>query len=143
MMWILSVAHTLGLCHIDLLVEIPVQKGVINIKLENAPLAMECNVEHNMDGDEIYHGTESLVKINTRLLMKAFSNKLSIILSNRAIEILFDVKNSFVGHYVLPHARGNKRSSVVLDESIILILHGINPLRILESSGDSARFRDK
>ena len=29
------------------------------------------------------------------------------------------------------------------DESIILGLHGLNPLWILESSGDSARFRDR
>ena len=66
-----------------------VEKGVINIKLTKAPLAMECNVEHSTDGDVIYHGTESLVKINTWLLVKAFSNKLSYIPSNRAIEIFF------------------------------------------------------
>ena len=29
------------------------------------------------------------------------------------------------------------------DESIILVLHGLNPLRILENFGDSAGFRDK
>ena len=74
-----------------------VEKDVINIKLTKAPLSMECNAENNMDGDGVDHGTESLVKINTRLLMKVFSNKSS----NRAIEILFDAKNSFVAHYVL------------------------------------------
>ena len=40
-------------------------KGVINIKLAKAPLAMECNAEHSTNGDGIYHGTESLVEINT------------------------------------------------------------------------------
>ena len=51
---------------------------------------MECNVEYNMDGDGINHGIEVLVKINTQLLVKAFSNKTSFIPSNRAIGILFD-----------------------------------------------------
>ena len=35
------------------------------------------------------------------------------------------------------------RLSVVSNESIILGLRGLNPLRILESSGDSAKFRDR
>ena len=92
MVWILGVAHTLRLHHIDLLGEMPVEKGVINIKLGKAPLAMECNVEHSTNGDGIYHGTESLVKINIRLLVKVFSNKSSFIPNNRAIGILFDAK---------------------------------------------------
>ena len=143
MMWTLGVVHTLRLHHIDLLGEIPIEKGVINIKLVKVPLVMECNAEHSTNGDGIDHGTESLIKINTRLLVKALSNKSSFILSNKAIRILFDAKNPFVGHYVLPRAQGNKRPSAVLNESIILVLHGLNPLQILESLGDIARFRDR
>ena len=142
MMWILGIVHTPRLHHIDLLGEMPIEKGVIDIKLAKAPLAMECNVEHNTDSDGIYHETKILVKINTRLLVKAFSNKPSFIPSNRAIEILFDKKNPFVAHYVLPQAQGNQRPSVVPNESIILILHGPNSLQILKSSGNSAWFRD-
>ena len=143
MMWILGIAHTLWLCHIDLLGEMHVEKGVIDIKLAKALLAMECNTEHNMDGGGICHRTKSLVKINNRLLVKAFCNKSSFILSNKAIRILFNVKTPFVAHHVLPHAQGNERPSVVSNESIILILYGLNPLRILESLGDNARFRDR
>ena len=65
MMWILGVTHTLRLRHIDLLGEMPVEKGVIDIKLAKAPLEMKCNAEHSTDDDRIYHGIESLVKINT------------------------------------------------------------------------------
>ena len=121
----------------------PVEKGNINIKLAKAPLAMEYNVEHSTEGDEIYHGTKSLMKINTRLLVKAFSNKPSFILSIRAIRILFDAKNPFVSYYVLPRARGNERLSVIPDESIILVLRGLNPLWNLESSGDNVGFIDR
>ena len=38
---------------------------------------------------------------------------------------------------VLPRALGNERPSAILDERIILVLHGLNPLQILESLGDS------
>ena len=85
-------------------------------------------LEHSTKGDGIDHKTESLVKINTRLLVKAFSNKLSFILSNRAIRILFDLKTPFFAHYVLPQAQENERPSVIPDESIILVLHSLNPL---------------
>ena len=75
-MWTLSVAHTLQLHHIDLLGEMPVEKGVITIKLVKASMAMECNAEQSMDGDGIDHETESLMKINTRLLVLAISRDL-------------------------------------------------------------------
>ena len=65
MRWILGVAHTLRLRHIDLLSEMPVEKGIINIKLAKAPLAMECNVKHNTKDDRIDRGTKSFLKINT------------------------------------------------------------------------------
>ena len=138
-----SALHTPRLHHIDLLGEMLVEKDVINTKLAKAPLVMECNAEQNADGDEIDYRTESLVKINTWLLVKAFSNKSSFIPSNRAIRILFDAKKPFVAHGVLPRARGNERPSVILDERIILELHGLNPLWILESLSDSAAFRDR
>ena len=62
----------------------------------HTPLAIECNAKHNTEGDGIYHGIESFMKINVRLLVKAFSNKASFIPCNRAVEILFDVKHPFV-----------------------------------------------
>ena len=65
MMWILGVVHTLWLRHIDLLGEMLIEKGIINIKLAKASLEMECNVEHSTDGDGTDRGIESLVKINT------------------------------------------------------------------------------
>ena len=104
---------------------------------------MGCNAEHSTDGVEVYHEIESLVIINTRLLVKTFSNKPSFIPSNRAIGILFYEKKPIYAHYVLPCARGNERPSVLPDESIILVLDGLNPLRILESFGDSVGFKDR
>ena len=107
MMRIIGMSHALRLCHIDLLREMLTEKDIIYIKLTNSPLVIECNGKHNTDGDGIYHGTESLVKVNAWLLVKAFSNKASFILCNRAIGILFDVKHPFVAHYILPQSRGN------------------------------------
>ena len=63
----------------------PIEKGIMYIKLVNFPLAIECNAKHHKDGDGIYHGTESLMKVNARLLVKAFSNKRALY---RAIEQL-------------------------------------------------------
>ena len=81
--------------------------------------AIECKAKHSTDGDGIYHRTESLVKINVWLLVKAFSNNASFISCNRAVEILFDVKLPFVAHYILPRSRGNYSSGTIPDESII------------------------
>ena len=82
------------------------------------------------------------MKVNARLLVKAFSNKGSFIPCNRAVEILFDVKHPFVAHYILPRSRGNQNLSTVPDKSIIFFLHPLNPLGILKRLGNSAGFRD-
>ena len=79
-----------------------IEKDIIYIKLPNSPLAIECNAKHNTNGDGIYHGTESLMKvINAWLLVKVFSNQASFIPCNRVVGILFDLKHSFVAHYIL------------------------------------------
>ena len=85
----------------------PIEKGIIYIKLANSPLAIECNAKHSTNGDEIYHGTKSLVKVNVRLLVKSFSNKASFIQYNRVVGLLFDAKHPFATHYIMPLARGN------------------------------------
>ena len=82
----------------------PIEKDIIYIKLANSPLAIEFNAKHNTDGDVIYHGTESLMKVNSWLLVKAFSNKASFISCNRAVMILFDAKHPFVSLYILPRS---------------------------------------
>ena len=64
MMWIMGISYAQRLHYIDLLREILIEKGIVDIKLENSPLAIKCNAKHNMDDDEIYHGIGSLVKIN-------------------------------------------------------------------------------
>ena len=103
MMQIIGVAHALRLCHIDLLRKIPIEKdNIIYIKLKKTPLTVEGNAKHSKDGGRIYHGTESLLKVNARLLVKAFSNKASFIQCTRAIRILFNAKHPFVAHYILP-----------------------------------------
>ena len=85
----------------------PIEKGIVDIKLANSLLAIQCNAKHSTDGDGIYHGTKSLVKINARLLVKAFSNKESFIPCNGAVGILFDVKHPFVDHYIIPWSQRN------------------------------------
>ena len=85
----------------------PIEKGIVDIKLVNSSLAIEFNAKHSIDGDGIYHGTKSLVKINVRLLVKAFSNKVSFIQCNSVVGIFFDAKYPFVAHYILPRSREN------------------------------------
>ena len=65
MIRIIEITHALRLRRIDLLREMPIEKGIIYIKLTNDPLVMECNAKNNTEGEEIYHRTKSLVKVNT------------------------------------------------------------------------------
>ena len=141
-MRIIDISHALWLHHIDLLRKMLIEKGIINIKLTNSPLAIECNAKHNTNGDRIYQGTKSLMKVNVRILVKSFSNKPSFIMRNRAVWILFDAKHPFVAYYILPRAQGNQSPIVVQYESIIFFLHSLEPFGISESFGNSAGLGD-
>ena len=104
---IIGIMHAMQLHHIDLLYKMPIEKTIIYIKLVNFPLAIECNAKHSTNDDNFYHGTESHVKVNAQLLVKAFRNKASFIQCNRVIGILFNAKHPFVAHYILPRSQGN------------------------------------
>ena len=118
------------------------EKDIIDIKLENALLVIECNAKNSTDSDGIYQGTKSLMKINARLLVKAFSNKTSSMPCNRAVRILFDTKHPFVAHYILLRSWGSQSPGTIPDERILFFLHRLNQLGILESSSNSAKFSD-
>ena len=85
----------------------PIEKDIIYIKWVKSLLVIEGNANHSTDYDMIYHGTESLVTVNARLLETAFSYKASFIPCNRAVRILLDAKHPFIAHYILPRSRGN------------------------------------
>ena len=86
----------------------PIGKGIVDIMLANVLLTIECNAKQRMDDGGIYHETESLVKINARLLMKAFNNKASFIPCNRSVRIMFNTKHLFVAHNIQPRSWGTR-----------------------------------
>ena len=45
----------------------PIEKDIICIELVNALLKVKGNAKHSTDSDQIYHGTESLLKVNPLL----------------------------------------------------------------------------
>ena len=104
MIRIIGFVHALHLRHIDLLLEMPIKKVIIYIKLAKSPLAIEGNVKHNTDTNGIDHGTKSFMKVNARLLVKAFGNKASFMPCIRSVWILLDAKHPFVAHYILPRS---------------------------------------
>ena len=58
-MQIMGFLHALRLRHIDLLSEMPIEKGIVDMKFANSPLVIECIAKHIIDGDEIYQRLEN------------------------------------------------------------------------------------
>ena len=76
----------------------PIEKDIIYIKLANFLFVIELNTKHITDSDGIYHWTKGIMKVNTWLLVKAFSNKLSFVPCNKVVRISFDAKHPFFAH---------------------------------------------
>ena len=74
MIWISNVFHTLGLLPKDLFWKVAIEERIMNIELENSPFALKNMAENRAYRSWLHNRAKSLMKIDTRSLMKAFSN---------------------------------------------------------------------
>ena len=59
--------------------------------------------------------------------MKAFSNKVGLVLGNRAIKVAFDAKDPFISNKVMMRILWNKIPCVIEKQSLILLMHSLQP----------------
>jgi hypothetical protein len=61
--------------HINLLTQLTIEKGVLNIKLRHRPVANRCDNKKSAHSGHMSHMSKSLIIVTTLLLLKATSHK--------------------------------------------------------------------
>ena len=97
---------------INRLVEGAMQESIIDIKLMNRPIMRESNCEHCANGSRLDHGTEGLIKINSKTLSETSKNPTSLLSLKRTISTILMAINPLVGHNI--GSRGTRTNSHVL-----------------------------
>jgi hypothetical protein len=67
------------------LIKIPMEEGVLHIKLTDRPLVRNNNAENSPDSCQLDNRTESLIIINAMLLRETTNNSSSLMMRKRVI----------------------------------------------------------
>lgn len=74
-----------GWLHINLLTQLTIEEGIVNIKLRHRPVANGGHRKKSANSGHMSHGGESLIIITTLLLLEATSHKTSFLMLKRTI----------------------------------------------------------
>jgi hypothetical protein len=123
----------LGFLHVDLLKEITVKKCILHIHLMEFPSLGCRNGKCQSYGIHLCYWSKGLIIVNTMNLLKAFSNKPGFVSADLSICYALGPIDLYASDKFPPRRKGNQIPSLVLEEGVVLILHGGFPKGISSS----------
>jgi hypothetical protein len=84
-------------------------------------------------GIHLHYRSEGLIIVNTMNLLKAFGNKPGFVFSNLSICCALGPVDPYSSDKFPPRRKGNQILSLVLEEGVVLLLHGGFPKGISNS----------
>jgi hypothetical protein len=106
------------------------KKSILHIQLMNRPLSRSCNTQHSPNRTLFNPRTESLIIINTRLLIKSSSNPTSLILGQSTISIVLQLLKPSPSSDINSWRTRNKTPGIVIHQCLELISHSSSPVGI-------------
>ncbi|KAJ9565348.1 hypothetical protein OSB04_001314 [Centaurea solstitialis] len=128
------------LTHVNSLSEITMKKGILNIKLMNRPVTGDGDAKNRADSGRFDNWTESVIKVQTRLLRETLSNKTGFVTLKTSITVKLMAKQPTIANYVSIRGFRNKIPRVVRNNSSHFSIHGGPPMRV--THGLSSRPRN-
>jgi hypothetical protein len=119
--------------HIDIIREITVKKCILHVHLVEFPSLGCCNGKCQSHGIHIRYWSEGLIIINAMHFLKAFGNKIGFVYDNLSICCALGPIDPSASDKFPPRRKGNQMPSLVLEEGVVLLLHGGFPKGIYSS----------
>lgn len=108
--WLLAIDH---------LIQMTMEKCILDIQLMDRLGMRNGNAEDGADGRWLDHRTEGLVVVYPMLLRKPADNPLSLVTSQGTIGVVFMLVNPFAEHHISSWRPGNQLPSVIINECLI------------------------
>jgi hypothetical protein len=124
---------TLGMLHADLLREIIVKKCILHVHLMYFPSLGFRNGKCQSYGIHLHYWSEGLIIVNTMNLLKAFGDKPGFISVDLSILCALGPIDPSTSDKFPPRRKGNQILIPVLEEGVVLLLHGRFPKGISSS----------
>jgi hypothetical protein len=140
MIWASRVNKAGGLSVVDCLGKSAMQEGILDVELVNWPVSGESQAEDGADGGGLHNWTESLIEVNTRVLGEATENPARFVPIQGTIGPHLVLEDPLAGDDVGTRRARNESPSVVVDESLELIVHRRAPVWIVQGPTISRRY---
>jgi hypothetical protein len=121
------------LLHIDLLREIIMKKFIIYVHMMDFASLGYCNGKCQTYGIHLRYYKEGLIIVNSMHLLKAFDKKSGFVSANLPIRYTLGHVYPYAPDYFPSKRKGNQIPSMVLEEGVVLLLHGGFPKGISSS----------
>jgi hypothetical protein len=109
------------------------EKSIAHINLTQCPTTRHNKGENQMGGLRIHNWAKGVTIINTLLLRKSMSNKVSLMFLNKAFRTVFGFEYPFTSNNVGARRLRNQCPRIGLRESRKLIRHHRTPSRLTKS----------
>jgi hypothetical protein len=113
--------------HVDLLMKFTIKKGIFDIKLRNGPSTNRGHNKESANSGHVCHRSKGLIIVMTMLLLKTTSNKMGLVMLERAIGASLDLIDPLACDRTSMRRERNKVLSVSALESSDLCSHGMLP----------------
>jgi hypothetical protein len=117
----------LGLLHVDLLKEITVKKCILHVHLMDFPSLGCLNGKGQSNGIHLRYWSEGLIIVNTMNLLKAFGDKPGFVSVDLSICCALGPIDPSASNKFPSRRKGNQIPILVLEEGVLLLLHGRFP----------------
>jgi hypothetical protein len=124
-----------GLVTVNQLGEFPMEEGILDVELAYPPVEGESDGEDDADGGRFDNRAEGLVEVDAVLLRKTAKDPASLVEVENTVGLELVAKHPFAGDDVHV-SRGNEVSCVVREEGAVLVHHGGESVRVLESTAN-------
>lgn len=118
----------LRLLHVDIFMELPIKKGIVDIKLNKGTFGSKSNGEDSSHCDWFHHWRVGVTVILTIFLVESFGDQACFIFVYGTIRVLFDPENPFAPDGSFMRRKRYQAPCFVSLKSLILLLHNFSPV---------------
>jgi hypothetical protein len=119
--------------HVDLLKEVTMKKCILHVHLMDFPSLGCRNGKCQLYGIHLRYWSEGLIIVNTMNLLKPFGNKPGFVSADMSIRCALGLVYPSASDKFPPRRKGNQIPILVLEEGVVLLLHGGFPKGISSS----------
>ena len=121
--------------HVNLFMEIAMEKSIFYIQLMERPIFSYSNSKNTADSNKFCNWSKGVTIVKTFNLSVNLGHKTSLMMLNGSIGLKFCFENPFVANWFLTRRKRCEGPCMVSFQGLELSSHGLTPMRVMHTLG--------